>query len=281
MTYEQTIGLVLALIVMMIGVVGCVLPVLPGIPLVLLSAFAHKLYFGNAGAAWWVLIVMTVVGALATGLDYAASVYGARKLGATWRGGLGAVGGALVGLLFAPIGLLVGPFIGAVLFELAGHRPWKDASKAGAGAVLGLLAGGIGKLTCALCMVALFTFNVIYRCNVEAQQTKPSQSDTNILQNSIPQPTNRNQQTQQLGPFHTVRTTWPAWEKGPHGPTRLGPVTDSARPSCRARPACRARLQRQLQQGQNRLNCCCGRTRPAVQVHAPAQAVYGSSCAVS
>ncbi len=163
MTHEQIIGLVVALVIMMIGVAGSVLPVLPGIPLVLLTAFAHKLYFGNAGAAWWVLILMTIIGALAMGLDYAATAYGARKLGATWRGGLGAIAGALVGLLFMPIGLLVGPFIGAFLFELAGRRPWKEASKAGAGAVLGLAAGAVGKLTCALGMVALFTFNVICR----------------------------------------------------------------------------------------------------------------------
>jgi len=163
MNYEQIIGLVLALIIMMVGVAGCVLPTLPGTPLVLAAAVLHKLYFGATGAAWWVLLLLVVLTVLSMVLDYLASVYGAKKLGATWRGAAGAVIGGLIGLFFAPFGLLLGPFVGAVSFELAGRRHWRDASKAGVGAVLGLLAGAAGKLACSVGMVGVFAFNVIYR----------------------------------------------------------------------------------------------------------------------
>ena len=96
-------------------------------------------------------------------LDYLATVYGAKRLGATWRGAVGAVVGGLIGLFLGLPGILLGPFLGAVALEMAGGREWKEASRAGVGATLGLLAGAIGKLGCCVGMVGLFLVNVIYR----------------------------------------------------------------------------------------------------------------------
>jgi uncharacterized protein YqgC (DUF456 family) len=96
-------------------------------------------------------------------MDYVASVYGAKRLGATWRGAVGAIVGALIGMFFNLPGILLGPFVGAVVFEMAGGREIKGASKAGIGATLGLLAGAVGKLACCVAMITLFSFNVIYR----------------------------------------------------------------------------------------------------------------------
>jgi hypothetical protein len=163
MTTEQIVGLILALLVMGVGVAGSILPGLPGTPLVLVAAIGHKLYFGPTGAAWWVLTILAGFTAVSIVVDYAASVYGAKKLGATWRGAVGAIVGGLIGLFFSLPGILLGPFIGAFLFEMAGGREWRDASKAGVGATLGLLAGTLGKLACCVAMIGLFTVNVIYR----------------------------------------------------------------------------------------------------------------------
>ncbi len=163
MTTEQVLGLVFALLLMCIGVAGSILPGLPSTPLVFIGALAHKLYFGPAGAAWWVIGVLGVFTVISLVVDYAASVYGAKRLGATWRGAVGAIAGGLIGLFFNLPGILLGPFIGAALFEMAGGREWKEASKAGVGATLGLLAGAIGKLACCVAMMLLFTANVIYR----------------------------------------------------------------------------------------------------------------------
>ena len=163
MTTEQILGLVFALLLMGIGVAGSILPGLPSTPLVFIGALAHKLYFGPAGAAWWVIVVLGVFTVFSLIVDYAASMYGAKKLGATWRGAVGAIVGGLIGLFFNLPGILLGPFIGAALFEMAGGREWKEASKAGVGATLGLLAGALGKLACCVAMMLLFTANVIYR----------------------------------------------------------------------------------------------------------------------
>ncbi len=163
MTTEQIIGLVLALLVMCLGLVGSVLPGLPSTPIVLLTGFGHKLYFRESGPAWWIIGVMAAIVLTSLLVDYAASVYGAKKLGATWRGMAGAIVGGLVGLFFNLPGILLGPFIGAVLFELAGGRDWRESSKAGVGATLGLLAGAIGKIACCVIMMTLFASNVIFR----------------------------------------------------------------------------------------------------------------------
>jgi uncharacterized protein YqgC (DUF456 family) len=163
MTTEQIIGLVFALLLMCIGVAGSILPGLPSTPLVFIGALAHKLYFGESGAAWWVVAVISGFMVASLAMDYVASVYGAKKLGATWRGAVGAIVGGLIGLFFGIPGILIGPFVGATAFEMAGGREWKEATKAGVGATLGLLAGAIGKIACCVAMMLLFTVNVLYR----------------------------------------------------------------------------------------------------------------------
>ncbi len=163
MTPEQIIGLALALLLMLCGLVGSILPGLPGTPLVLVAAIAHRLYFGAASANNWVLAGLVALTLLSFGFDYLASMFGAKKLGATWRGVLGAVVGGLIGIFFGFPGILIGPFAGALLFEMAGGRKLKPAAQAGFGAVLGLLAGAVGKLAVCVSMISLFTVNVIWR----------------------------------------------------------------------------------------------------------------------
>ena len=103
--------------------------------------------------------MLTIFGLLALGLDYLATLLGAKKLGATWKGMVGAVLGVIVGVfVFPPIGLIVGPFVGAMGFEWAFGREARESAKAGVGAVLGLALGVVGKLVCSVVMFALFSF---------------------------------------------------------------------------------------------------------------------------
>jgi uncharacterized protein YqgC (DUF456 family) len=163
MTLEQVAGLALALVVMCIGLAGSILPGLPSTPIVLAAAIGHRLYFGQASASYWIIGILVGLTLLSLAVDYIASMVGAKQLGASSRGVFGAVVGAVIGLFFSLPGILFGPFLGALVFELAGRREFKDAARAGLGATLGLLAGAVGKLLCCLLMMGLFTLSVVLR----------------------------------------------------------------------------------------------------------------------
>ena len=164
MTATEITGFLLALVIMLLGLVGAVLPVLPGPPLAWTAALVHRLYFGERSAAWWVVIMLGFMAAFSALLDFLATSYGAKRLGATWRGMVGASVGAVVGIfVIPPWGLLFGPLLIAALAELLGGRAWREAGKAGLGATLGLLAGSVGKVACCLAMIAIFTLQVLWR----------------------------------------------------------------------------------------------------------------------
>src|SRR5688572_4752467 len=172
MSADQIIGLSLALFVMCIGLAGSVLPGIPSTPLVMLVAIGHRLWFGEAGASNLALITLGLLMVVSLVMDYLASMYGAKRLGATWRGVLGAVVGGVVGIFFALPGIIVGPFVGAVLFELMGGREWKPAARAGLGAMIGLFVGAVGKLACCAAMMALFAFSVV----MQSLQQQPAET---------------------------------------------------------------------------------------------------------
>jgi uncharacterized protein YqgC (DUF456 family) len=163
MTVAQIAGFFIALLLMAVGVIGSFIPVLPGAALILGTAVVHKLCFGEAGASWLVLSILLAFTFFSFLLDYVATLYGTKRMGATWRGVVGAVLGCIVGVFFGLPGIVIGPFLGALLGELAGGREWQQAAQAGLGALLGLFAGAVGKLVCCMAMTALFAVNVLVR----------------------------------------------------------------------------------------------------------------------
>jgi len=163
MTTEQIIGLSLTLLVMLGGLIGSLLPVLPGTPLILIAAIGHRLYFGDASVSNLVLGVLVALTVVSLVFDFLASLLGAKKFGATWRGMLGAVIGGVIGLFFSLPGIILGPFLGAMLFEMLGDKEFKKAAHAGFGAAVGLLLGIVGKFSIGVVMMILFATNVILR----------------------------------------------------------------------------------------------------------------------
>jgi uncharacterized protein YqgC (DUF456 family) len=151
------------LLVMAIGVFGCVFPGIPGTPLIFAVAVGHRLVVGDSGAQTWVLVTLGVLTVLSLAADFAVSMYGAKTLGASRLGIIGAALGGLIGLFFGPFGILLGPFIGAFFLEFAGGRAWRESAKAGAGATIGLLVGAVGKVACAVSMSLLFAANILWR----------------------------------------------------------------------------------------------------------------------
>ena len=163
MTTPEIIGLSLTLLVMLLAFVVSIVPGMPGPPVVLIAAIGHRLWFGQHGASGVILICLALLALASFVLDHFAGVYGAKRFGATWRGLLGAFVGGVVGIFFSLPGIILGPFVGAMLFELLGGHKLDKASRAGLGATLGMFAGVIAKCVVCAVMIGLFTANVILR----------------------------------------------------------------------------------------------------------------------
>jgi hypothetical protein len=145
-----------AVLLVIIGLAGTLLPVLPGVPFVfgglLLAAWADG--FQRVGTI--TLVILGLLTAIAVAADFAASAFGAKKMGASPRAVMGATIGAVVGIFFGLPGLVLGPFVGAVAGELSANRELLHAGRAGLGTWLGLLLGSVVKLTLAFLMVGVF-----------------------------------------------------------------------------------------------------------------------------
>ena len=148
----------LAVILVLVGIGGVILPALPGLPLVfagmLLAAWAGD--FQQIG--WFPLVVLGLMTLLSVAVDFFATMMGAKRVGASRKALLGAVVGTFAGLFFGPIGLFVGPFVGALLGELWHGRELGQATKVGLGTWLGILLGTVLKLGLAFAMLGLFAF---------------------------------------------------------------------------------------------------------------------------
>jgi uncharacterized protein YqgC (DUF456 family) len=144
------------------GVAGAILPLLPGTPLIVAGAVIHKLAFPGV-LSWWMIAVLAVLAVLAQILEHLGSLAGAKWGGAGAWGLAGAGVGILVGLFFGLPGLLAGPVAGALLAEvLFAKKSWREAAQAGLGAGLGFLGGSVAELGIALMMALLVLLDLIF-----------------------------------------------------------------------------------------------------------------------
>lgn len=152
----------MAIVLILVGIVGVLLPALPGLPLVfagmLLAAWAGD--FQQIG--WVTLVVLGVLTALSFVVDIVSTAIGAQRVGASRKALLGTVIGTFAGLFFMPIGLLAGPFVGALLGELWHGRELRQATTVGLGTWLGIVLGVVLKLGLAFAMLGLFVFAWIF-----------------------------------------------------------------------------------------------------------------------
>ncbi|MGI8819346.1 MAG: DUF456 domain-containing protein [Chthoniobacterales bacterium] len=149
-----------AVVVMALGLIGSVLPVVPGTTIILAAAIVHRILAGpENGVGWWALGGLVLLTLLSYALDALAGYWGAKYFGATKWGVIGAVLGGIAGIFTGLVTLLVLPIVGAVLGELIAGQRLIKAGKAGWGTLLGNLAGTVGKLAIALAMIVLFLLN--------------------------------------------------------------------------------------------------------------------------
>ena len=150
-----------AIVLMALGLIGTVIPIVPGTTIILAAAVVHRLVLGaDRSLGWSALIAMLALTLLTCAIDAAAGYVGAKRFGATKWGLIGGAAGALIGLFFGLFGLFVGPVIGAIAGELIGGKEITRAGRAGWGTFLGGLAGVVAKLFIGLIMIVIFLMNV-------------------------------------------------------------------------------------------------------------------------
>lgn len=153
---------VLAFALILVGLIGTLLPVMPGALLVFLGMFAGAWADDFSRVGWAALGVLAILTVLFYVLDFLAGAYGARRLGASRWGVVGAVLGAVVGMFFGFVGVVVGPFVGAVVGELLARRGLLEASRAGAGAWIGLVLSVAARLALIFAMLGIFVVAYLY-----------------------------------------------------------------------------------------------------------------------
>lgn len=152
--------IILGIVCLLLGMVGCFLPVLPGPPLsylgLLLLHWTEQIHFSTTSLLIWLLLVIVV-----QILDYISPVLGTKYAGGSKWGNRGCIIGTVAGLfVFPPWGILIGPFVGAVIGELISGKQSVDAVQAGMGAFLGFLFSVVAKES--LCGYFLYCFVVAF-----------------------------------------------------------------------------------------------------------------------
>ena len=150
------IGWIIAVLLILVGFAGAILPALPGVPLILVGLILIAWLDGFATVGAGVLIGLTVLTLLSIAVDFIATAEGARRFGAGRAAILGATVGLIVGIFFGPFGILLGPFVGAAVGHALGKANLEESMRAGVGASIGVLVGTVAKVFIGLIMVLWF-----------------------------------------------------------------------------------------------------------------------------
>ena len=143
---------VLGAALVLVGFIGSILPIIPGPPISWAGLLLLKWtdFVDDHGAAYenalWILLFFVI---LVTILDYVVPIMGTKKFGGSKRGVWGATIGVVVGLFFGPLGIIIGPFLGAYIGEISTGKKDKDALRAAWGSFMGFLLGvGLKLMVC-------------------------------------------------------------------------------------------------------------------------------------
>ncbi|MDD2851729.1 MAG: DUF456 domain-containing protein [Desulfuromonadaceae bacterium] len=154
---DQSITLwIIGAVLTFTGLAGLLLPLVPGAPLLFLGLLLGAWAEGFRYIGVWSLLLLAGMAALTYVVEFAASILGVKKYGGSRRAMAGAALGGVAGMFLGIPGILLGPFVGAVIGELSLQRSLDEASRAGFGTVVGLAIGVAGKLAIGIAMIGIF-----------------------------------------------------------------------------------------------------------------------------
>lgn len=139
--------LVVAFLLMLVGIIGCIVPGLPGVPLAYAGLWVAQAT-DRIDFSWQMLLIWGIVTIVVSVLDYVVPAWGTKRFGGTKYGVWGSTIGVFVGLFLGPWGVIIGPLAGAILGEMLCGKQVEEALKAGWGSFIGLLFGTVLKLIC-------------------------------------------------------------------------------------------------------------------------------------
>ena len=147
--------LVIAFLLMLIGIIGCIVPGLPGTPISYIGLWIAQAT-DTVDFSWQFMLIWGIVVIVITLLDYVVPAWGTKRYGGSKWGVWGSTIGVFVGLFFGAAGVILGPLVGAILGELVSGKQLNDALKAGWGSFIGILFSTVLKLiACGLMLTAL------------------------------------------------------------------------------------------------------------------------------
>ncbi|MFO7722096.1 MAG: DUF456 domain-containing protein [Bacteroidales bacterium] len=153
----EVLWIIVGIACVILGVLGCVLPIIPGPPVAFVSLLLLQITEKDQRPfSVQTLVIWGIVVIIVTVLDYIVPVWGTKKFGGTRYGTWGSTIGLIIGLFFAPWGLILGPFGGAVVGELLGGQSSSHALRAGFGSFIGFLTGVLLKLVVSVWIGILF-----------------------------------------------------------------------------------------------------------------------------
>ena len=146
----------LAFVLVIVGIAGSVLPALPGVPMVFAGLLLAAWVDDFQRVSLWVVGLLGFLTLISIVVDFAATALGAQRVGATRWAILGAAIGTLAGVVLGIPGLILGPFIGAVIGEMLSHGEFQKATRAGLATWMGLIFGTLAKIALAFTMLGVF-----------------------------------------------------------------------------------------------------------------------------
>lgn len=150
--------IIVAVLLIVVGIAGTVLPMLPGVPLVFAGLLLAAWHGGFDQVGIVTMVIIGAIAAMAWAVDFFASVITAKKAGASKYALWGAAIGALVGIAGGVAGLIIGPAIGAIIGELITHKDTTKATTVGIAAGLGFVLALAIKIVLVLTMLAVFAY---------------------------------------------------------------------------------------------------------------------------
>ena len=157
-----TILIIAVVFLFALGLLGVVLPAIPGLPILWLGVLVYGWATGFQEVTVGAVVLTGVIALVGMALDFLAGVLGAKTFGASWYGVLGALLGGIFGFIaVSAFGLFIGSFVGAWLGEYLKYERTSSATKAGFGTIVGILFGMVLKIIFALVIIGIFVWKIV------------------------------------------------------------------------------------------------------------------------